>query len=207
MDILHRLVVLLSSARALSASCPDPRHEGMSIVNTQRQSRRSHTSRRFWLTGVVLAATLLLVFLVRCWVVLGQRRRLEWKQWAIGSYSGFGAGYRPTDAKSIASNGVCDSSGSDGIHSWLVCPASHVVVSMPSSKENWMRQFIHGFANLGAFAVVYLLPPVVVELVRWAITGSTHPTPNDLLFVVFGIWTMHSLLRRWFSNPEDLPLV
>ena len=70
-----------------------------------------------------------------------------------------------------------------------------------------MRQVLHGYANLGAFASVYLLPPVVVELIRWAITGNTQPTPNDLLFVVFGIWTMHSLMRRRFPNPEDLPLL
>ncbi len=69
-----------------------------------------------------------------------------------------------------------------------------------------MRQFLRGFSTLGTFILIYMVPIVLVALIHWAVTGTSQPTPNDGLFVLFGIVTMHTLVRRRFNRAEDYPL-
>ncbi len=69
-----------------------------------------------------------------------------------------------------------------------------------------MRQFLRGFSTLRSFTLVYLVPPPLVALIRWAITGNMHPGAMDGLYVLVGVLTMHALLRRRFGS-EEMPSI
>ncbi len=69
-----------------------------------------------------------------------------------------------------------------------------------------MHQVLHAFRTPGALALIYLLPPVVIQAAHWAVTGNSAPFPGQFLYVLFGIFLVHSLVRRRLNRPEDLPL-
>jgi hypothetical protein len=95
-----------------------------------------------------------------------------------------------------------------------VRPNCHI--SIERAKNTMMRSWLDWIAvmlslratilNLGAVVLVYLVPPVVVFLVRWLVTGDTMPNRHDGLFILLGVWTLYTLFRRRFK-PEILPLL
>ncbi|MGA7669038.1 MAG: hypothetical protein WBW04_01365 [Nitrolancea sp.] len=69
-----------------------------------------------------------------------------------------------------------------------------------------MRGLTRSLTTFASLALIYLMPPAAVTLGHWIITGNARPFPNQILYVLFGVFFMHSLVRRRLDRPEDFPL-
>ena len=69
-----------------------------------------------------------------------------------------------------------------------------------------MRGLNRSLWTFGSLVLIYLVPPVVVQIIHWAVTGNSRPFPSQFLYVLFGVFFINNLLRRHFSRPEDFPL-